>query len=133
MVSRATATLLIRGAGRLLDALKTRGFEGYRTEARRQNRFTWVMQFVAFLHRTTGLQRPLAQRLAMRAELLLVRQHALQEAVDFARTRIRSLFGDRIAETAETVLQARVNDVDRAIDALRLQYPEYWETVSGRY
>jgi CPA1 family monovalent cation:H+ antiporter len=38
-----------------------------------------------------------------------------------------------VAETAETVLEARVGDLDRSIDALRLQYPDYWEKVSGRY
>jgi monovalent cation:H+ antiporter, CPA1 family len=133
MVSRTVGALLVRHAGRLIDALKTGGFDGYRVEARRQNRFSWVMRLAALLHRRTGLQGPLARRLALRAELLLVRQHALQEAIDLARTRVRALFGDRVAETAESVLEARVADVDRAIDALRLQYPDYWEAVSGLY
>jgi CPA1 family monovalent cation:H+ antiporter len=133
MVSRGTATFLIRGAGRLLDALKTGGFDGYRTEARRQHKFSYVMRFAAFLHRALGVQWLLAHRLAMRAELLLVRQHALQEAVDFARTRVRALFGDRVAETAESVLESRVADLERSVDSLRLQYPDYWSAVSGRY
>ena len=133
MVSRGVGRLLTRHANRLLDALKTGGFEGYRKEAKRQSGFSGLMRLAANLHRWTGLEGPLARRLAMRAELLLVRQHALQEAIDFAHTRIGALFGDRVAETAESVLKARVADLERSIDALRLQYPDYWEQVSGRY
>ena len=133
MVSRGVGRLLTRHANRLLDALKTGGFEGYRKEAKRQSGFSGLMRLAANLHRWTGLEGPLARRLAMRAELLLVRQHALQEAIDFAHTRIRALFGDRVAETAESVLKGRVADLERSIDALRLQYPDYWEQVSGRY
>jgi CPA1 family monovalent cation:H+ antiporter len=133
MISRRSASLLVRYAARLLDALKAGGFDAYRNEARAQNQIARTTRFAALLHRRTGWQWLLARRLAMRAELLLVRQHALQDAIDFARTRIRALFGDRIAETAESVLQARVNEFERSVDALRLQYPDYWETVSGRY
>jgi CPA1 family monovalent cation:H+ antiporter len=133
MVSRGPATILVRYAGRLLDALKAGGFDGYRIEARAQSRIGRMTRWAALLHRFTGLEQLLASRLAMRAELLLVRQHALQEAIDFTRTRIRALFGDRVAETAENVLQMRANELERSIDALRLQYPDYWEAVSGRY
>lgn len=133
MAARGTAALLVRQAGRLLDALKGGGVEGYRAEAARQSGFTVVMRLVSFLHRRLGLQRPLARRLAMRVELVLVRQHAFEELLGFTRTRLRALFGERIAASAEEILGARVEALEREVDVLRLQYPEYWQAVSGRY
>ena len=31
------------------------------------------------------------------------------------------------------MIEARIDDIDRALDAIRLQYPAYWRTVSGRF
>jgi CPA1 family monovalent cation:H+ antiporter len=116
MASRGTATFMVRQAGRLLDALKEGGLEAYRAELERQAGFSFTMQTVAFLHRRFRLQRPLARRLAMRAELLLVRQHALQELLGFTQTRIRALFGGRTGNATEEILQARLEGLDREVD-----------------
>lgn len=133
MIGRGTSAVVLRDVGRLLDALKESGVTGYRATARDQNRFRWLTRLTAWMHRRLGLERPLAERLALRAEMLIVRRHVLEDLILFTRTKVRDLFGERIAETAQRVLEQRLDDVDRATDAMRLQYPGWWQAVSGRY
>ena len=131
MIGRRTSAHVTRDVDRLLDALKEGGVTGYRSTARTQLRFRWPTRLAALLHRRLHLQRPLATRLALRAEVLIVRRHVLEDLTLFARTKVKALFGERIAETASRVLEQRLDDVDRATDAMRLQYPSWWQAVSG--
>ena len=133
MIGRRTSAHVTRDVNRLLDASKEAGVTGYRSTARNQLQFRWPTRLAAFLHRRLRLQRPLAARLALRAEMLIVRRHVLEDLTLFARTKVKALFGERVAETAARVLEQRLDDVDRATDAMRLQYPSWWQAVSGRY
>ena len=36
-------------------------------------------------------------------------------------------------DTSKLILETRLNDVERGLDAVRLQYPAYWEQVSAQY
>ena len=91
------------------------------------------MQIAGFLHRRLRLNRPLARRMAQRIELRLIQRRVLEGLIGFIRNRIRALFGERVSEVALHVIEARIEDIDRALDAIRLQYPAYWRTVSGRF
>lgn len=133
MITRPAGTALVRSTNALLDALKTEGLHGYRHAARGQQGFGPLMRLAALLHRRLSIELLLARLLAGRVEELLVRRRVLEELLTFNKRRIRALFGARIAETAEHVLDARLRDVDRALDALRLQYPQHWEAVSAQY
>jgi CPA1 family monovalent cation:H+ antiporter len=133
MSARSTGALLVRRADALLDALRQEGVHGYRHVARRQDELDSATRFSAWLHVRFGLARPLADRLGQRLEKLLVRRRVLEELLGFTRNRIRRLFGERIAETTERILEERLEGVERQLDALRLQFPTHWEAAAGRY
>jgi CPA1 family monovalent cation:H+ antiporter len=57
----------------------------------------------------------------------------LVECNHFVAHRVANLFGDRIAETTARIVRERQLEAERALDALRLQYPDYWNALSRRY
>jgi CPA1 family monovalent cation:H+ antiporter len=71
--------------------------------------------------------------MAHRIELRLIQRRVLESLLTFIRSRIKALFGERVSEVALHVIEARIEELDRALDAIRLQYPAYWHTVSGRF
>ena len=71
--------------------------------------------------------------MAQRIELRLIQRRVLEGLIGFIRNRIRALFGERVSEVALHVIEARIEDTDRALDAVRLQYPAYWRVASGRF
>jgi CPA1 family monovalent cation:H+ antiporter len=71
--------------------------------------------------------------MAQRIELRLIQRRVLEGLIGFIRNRIRALFGERGSEVALHVIEMRIEDTDRALDAVRLQYPAYWRVASGRF
>jgi len=133
MIARSTGALLVRRADALLDALRQEGVHGYRHAARRQDELDPTTRLAAWLHVRLGLTALLARQLGLRLEKLLVRRRVLEELLGFTRSRVRRLFGERIAETTEHILEERLDGVERQLDALRLQFPQHWQAAAGRY
>jgi CPA1 family monovalent cation:H+ antiporter len=133
MISRGAGGALLRRSAGLVDALKQDGLQGYRRAARDQRwRARWT-SVAAFLHRRLAIERPLALHIAHRVEQLLVQRRVLEELLSFTGRRIAVLFGPRVADTSKLILETRLNDVERGLDAVRLQYPAYWGQVSAQY
>ncbi len=133
MISRGAGGALVRRTGGFIDALKLDGVQGYRRAARDQRwRARWT-SIAVFLHRRLRIEGPLALHIAHRVEQLLVQRRVLEELLSFTGRRIEVLFGARVAETSRLILEARLNDVERGLDAVRLQYPAYWDQVSAQY
>lgn len=132
-VSRAAGALLLGRTNDLLDAIKEGGVQPYRRAARAEIGHDLTLQLAGFLHRRLRLNRPLARRMAQRIELRLIQRRVLESLTGFIRSRIRALFGERVSDVALHVIEARIEDIDRTLDAIRLQYPAYWHTVSGRF
>jgi CPA1 family monovalent cation:H+ antiporter len=76
---------------------------------------------------------PLARRMAHRIELRLIQRRVLESMLGFIRSRISALFGERITEVALHVIEVRIDELEKALDAIRLQYPAYWRIMSGRF
>ncbi len=133
LLPRRAAARMIAEARSLLDALRTSGLDGYRRAARRQSGFDRTTRLAAAWHRRTGRPGPLRRRLADRVVRLLVRRDVLEQIIAFIDRRIEALFGARIAELAGRVVQARLEDTERGLDAVRLQYPDYWQALTTRY
>jgi len=133
MLSRTGGADLVQEASSLLDALRTEGLDGYKREARRQTRTDRTTQLTLWLHRRLRLERPLARRLTERLEQDLARRYVLRRLQTFNAERIERLFGERIAEVAGLFLQQRLDAVERGVDSLRLQYPEYWRAFGERH
>lgn len=132
-ISRRAGSTLLAQTNDLLDATKEGGVQAYRRATRAVARPDRTARFVSFLHRRLRINRPLARRMAERIELRLIQRRVLESMTGFIRSRIRAMFGERVAEVALHVVEARIDDLDRALDAIRLQYPAYWRTISGRF
>jgi monovalent cation:H+ antiporter, CPA1 family len=85
------------------------------------------------LHRALRLARPLQRQISVRFEALLIRRLALDELFRFIDSRLAALLGQRVAELLGEVIAARSEATTRALDALRLQYPEYAAALEQRF
>jgi len=133
MVPRTASTTLIRHVGSLIDALRGEGLDGYRRIARQQVGFDRKTRLAVLLHRYLRMARPLSRRLTMHLEENIAQRFVLLQLLAFNRDRIERLFGERVAEVAGLFLETRLDQVERAIDAMRLQYPDYWRSFGERY
>jgi monovalent cation:H+ antiporter, CPA1 family len=79
------------------------------------------------------LARPLQRQISVRFEALLIRRLALDELFRFIDSRLAALLGQRVAELLGEVIAARSEATTRALDALRLQYPEYAAALEQRF
>jgi len=132
-VSPDVAERLLRHAGRLADAARGGGRLDYSHVARKQCLYSRGFRLTFFLHRRLRLERPLARRLADRFEALLVTRLVLAELRRFTAARLTPLFGERIAAVLDDLLSHRTESIHKALDALRLQYPDYAEALEKRF
>jgi monovalent cation:H+ antiporter, CPA1 family len=124
-VSTAAIERLLRNTDLVLDATKAEGEVGYVRVAARLLTYSPAFRFAHFLHRRFAIDVLLQQQISMRFETLLVRGFALKELVWFNKRRLRPLLGDRVVVLLEEVLASRIAATSRALEALRLQYPEH--------
>lgn len=125
--------ILLRHANRIFDGARMGGRIGYNRAARRLIDYSPAFRAAFFLHRWLGIERPLVRQLTRRFELLLVRRLVLDELKRFNRLRLQPLLGSRVAELLSDVLAGRIEAMTKALDALRLQYPEYAEALEQRF
>ncbi len=132
-VSGAAIERLLANANRILDAAKAEGPEGYNHAAQELLAFPREFRIANYLHQTVHLDRPLQRQISIRFETLLVRRLVLDALSRFAARRLRALVGERITKELGDVIIARVERTARALDALRLQYPEHAEALERRF
>lgn len=133
LIARKVAHVLMAQAGRLLDGVKTGGRAGYEAAARQALAFPPSFRFAQFLHRRLRFGGPLAAALADRFEDLAVNQIVLRELESFNRRRLFPLLGSTTGETLAAILEARATAIGQSLEALRLQYPEYFAALQKRY
>ncbi|GAA0778093.1 cyclic nucleotide-binding domain-containing protein [Roseibium denhamense] len=119
--------------GRMGDLTRSDGRSGYNKATRRPLRFGQAFRVAQALQRRLRISRPLAIRLADRFEFLLVYRILADELIDFNSHRIRPLLGDRIGDILHETLASRQADTMQAIDALRLQYPDYADALENQF
>jgi CPA1 family monovalent cation:H+ antiporter len=132
-VSSAAIERLLRNTNLILDAARAEGRIGYNRAARALLEFQRDFWVANLLHRCLDFARPLQRQISIRFEALLIRRLALDELARFIRGRLESLLGERVAELLGEVIAARSEATARALDALRLQYPEYAEALEQRF
>src|SRR5262249_25865189 len=85
------------------------------------------------LYRYLGIVRFLADRLADRVELLLVMRLLADRLRGFNTRRLGAMFGQRITEVTQEIIERRRDAVSDAFDALRRQYPDYVAALEIRF
>src|SRR5271169_1431434 len=132
-VSGAAIERLLRNTNLILDAARAEGRVGYNRAGRALLEFQRSFRIASLLHRTLRLARPLQRQISIRFETLLIRRLAVEELVRVIASRLAPVLGQRVAELLGEVIAARSAAITRALDALRLQYPEYAEGLEQRF
>jgi monovalent cation:H+ antiporter, CPA1 family len=124
-VSRRVAASLLAHAARLRDGVRSDGVEGYQKAAARIRGFSPALRLSLAVHRRIGIARPLARLLADRFEVQLAARFVLQSLTAFNRDQIGQVFGAGAKAAMGQQLEHRFSAVERAIAAVKLQYPTY--------
>ena len=120
---------LLANADTLEDGMKAEGVTGYEEAVTQKLGFGVGFRVAMYLQRQFGLTGALQSQLAERFEVLIATQTALRQLRVVTGKSMESLLGADAAGRLEDIVSRRAEDTDRALDALKLQYPEYFEAV----
>jgi Na+:H+ antiporter len=132
-VSRRVAAALLAHTARLRDAARTHGIDGYQQAAARLRSFGSGFRLALALHRRIGIAGPLARELSDRFEVQLAARIVLKNLAVFNREQVGPLFGSGPSGIMARQIELRLNEIDRAIAALKLQYPSYVRQLGVQY
>ncbi|MCE9523223.1 MAG: cation:proton antiporter [Alphaproteobacteria bacterium] len=133
LVGRRVAERMRADAGRVLDGVRQSGNVGYLSAALGNQKQSWQFRAALWLQRRFGLSALLAQEIADRFELLLVKQLMLRELLAFAQAKVAELIGQHAAFTVKEAIEGRLQAINGTIEALDLQYPDFTKAMRTRY
>ncbi|MFP1644871.1 cation:proton antiporter [Pontitalea aquivivens] len=129
-ISVRLAERILSDADRLIEAARAGGRSGYQAGARRSlGHDGRGFRAAVFLHNRLRISVFLGRLMADRLEILLTQRLILRDLHGFIDARIRRIHGRRVADLLHEMLDRRLNEVDKALDGLRLQYPGYAEEL----
>ena len=124
---------LLASTDTLEDAIKIEGLKGYNEAVSQKLGFGLSFRLSMYLQRNFGFTSALTGQLAERFEVLIATQSGLHELSAVTADSMESLIGTEAAMSLSKALEARLEATDKALDALRLQYPEYFDSVQRYY
>ena len=133
LVGRTVAERLRSDSSRVLDGVRQSGNAGYLSAALSSQKFGWQFQGSLWLQRRLGVNWPLAEEVANRFELFLVKQLMLRELTSFCDTQVAELIGNHAAVTVKEAIEGRTQAISSAIETLDLQYPDFTKAMRSRY
>ncbi|MEI6559052.1 MAG: cyclic nucleotide-binding domain-containing protein, partial [Rhodospirillaceae bacterium] len=133
IISRPVVEALTDRTGWLLDGVRAERLAGYEQAAREALGFSRHMLWALRLQRRLNLRRPLARRLSLRFEALLINRAVLLSLEDLNRRMLTPLLGGTAAATLGMTLAYRRGLVDQALTALKVRYPDYAPVVEFQY
>ncbi|MBC7907655.1 MAG: cation:proton antiporter [Rhodospirillaceae bacterium] len=133
IVSGSITRSLLAVAARLQDGVKTGGAAGY--VAAHQATIAFPLRFRAAmaLHRRFGFDRPLAGEIANRFEILLMLHAAIGKLAELAERKLPAVIGPDAASEVKALVAARLDAVETALAALRLQYADFSRALQLQY
>jgi len=133
IMPRSLAFRLLAEAVKFREASRAIGRIGYASATQSTLSHQWRLRLAVRLNRWTGLDHWLAIALAERFETLLNRRLVIGELLTFSRDRLAAIVGEEAAAEIRQLVIQRLRQVDAAMTALRLQYPDYARDVQARY
>lgn len=124
---------LLTDTGLMAESARVGGRVEYNRAARHALDFPRSFRVALFLHRAFSINNFLVNQIADRFERLLVMRIILSELVPFVQERVAPIVGDRVAALVEEILATRREGVSKALDALRLQYPDYADSLERSF
>ena len=132
-ISSGLAEKLLSDADQLIEATRGGGRTGYQRAARRSVGYGRGFRVAVLLNDRLRLSGFLARMTADRFETLLAQRLILRDLDGFIEGRIRRIHGRRVADLLLELLERRRDQVDTALDGLRLQYPGYAKELERRF
>ena len=120
---------LLAGTDTVEDGMKADGVQGYEEAVAQKLGFGLAFRTAMYLQRKFGITGFLQNQLAERFEVLIATQTGLRQLLDVTAKSMESLLGAEAAERLEEIVRRRAAVTDKALDALKLQYPEYSDAV----
>lgn len=133
ITTRQIAEQLMGQTVHLRDALRVAGVDAYKDAIAENLRVSWSFRLAMQLQQWTGFSQPLASALADRFEVLLNQRIVVIELVAFCRNRLAPLLGAEAAKIVGDITGDRLVAVNAALQALKLQYPDYARELQRRY
>lgn len=126
------ANRMLVDADRLIEATRNGGRLAYLHAARARLRAARAQRLEEFLHNRLRLSAPLSNQTADRFERLVTLRHVLRDLHGFIDGRIRRIHGKRVADLLHEVLERRLEETEKALDGLKLQFPGYADQLERR-
>jgi CPA1 family monovalent cation:H+ antiporter len=133
VISTRVVDVMLSDADRLIEATRAGGRNAYRQAGRRSLGTGRRARLAVVLHNRLGISGPLGRLTADRFETLIDQRMILHALHDFIDGRILRIHGRRVAELLHELLSRREEEVDSALQGLRLQFPGYAEELERRY
>ncbi len=131
-VRRRIMATLLRTADAIIDATRADGRLGYQRAARHRLRPGLRLRLAQWLHRSFRLDRPLANLMTERFEMLLVMRLVFLAQLRFLRDRMTPVLGARLTGVLGEVVQRRRVLIDDAMTALAVLSPGHAEALETR-
>jgi CPA1 family monovalent cation:H+ antiporter len=133
VVDWRTAESLLARAERLSDAVRSGGLRGFEAAIRRDIKYSLGFRVALRLHDLLGFRWWLEHELTRRFTNLMSKWSVARRLIQFAEMDIRPLLGDAATEAIVGAHRHRLSEIDRALQALTLQYPGYAQWLQEAY
>jgi len=133
LISLGLVDRMLADASRLIDRTRAGGRSEYNRAAARALAYSRSFRLAHQLQLRFGVTGPLQRQIAQRFQLLVTTRIILRELHTFADQRVRPIHGERVTELIHEIVLRREEQVEQALDALRLQYPGYAEELERRF
>lgn len=132
LIEAELANRLLADSDRIIERTRVGGRSEYRLAARAGLRTGRAQRLAEFLHNRLRLSGPLARLTADRFERIVALRLILRALHGFIDTRIRRIHGRRVADLLHELLDRRMEETDRELEGLQLQFPGYAEDLERR-
>ncbi len=129
LIGPRVTRLLRTHAERLSDAARLNGRDGYESSYEAQLQTHNAFRIARAMHRWLGSDRLLRDRLEFRLTMLLEIEANLRRLAEFTSDALPPMIGEDAAENLDALIADRLSMVRSAIEAIRLQYPNYTENM----
>lgn len=131
-ISADLANRLLNDSDRIIERTRAGGRGEYRAAARAGLRAGRAQRLAGLLHDRLRISGPLARLTADRFERIVTLRLILRALHGFIDTRIRRIHGRRVADLLHDLLERRMEETDRELEGLQLQFPGYAEDLERR-
>nr|WP_233176858.1 sodium:proton antiporter [Ralstonia sp. ASV6] len=132
LVSIRNLDVMMRNTADMIDAARAEGRVGYKRASRRILAKHIGYRAAFWIHRVAHIDRPLANALADRFELLVCRQTVLERLRAYNCLSLQPVLGERMADLLDGVLIARIEAAEEGLTELRDKFGDYSAVLEKR-